>query len=147
MVENPYESPKTQPAPVEFHSPNPSQTISIAISAAQVLTGFVAGFAIWAATAPEEAWDANSLYSVFVLLAGLVSSFARPRWFYCGVIGVYFGQVLAMKLLVPVGVGAVIMPAFLAVLMFGTLPAVAGSLLGAVFGYCIELAMRRKPAK
>jgi hypothetical protein len=103
----------------------------------QITTGFMAGFAIWATTAPKEAWDANALYSVYVALAGLAASFGQPREFFWGVIGVYAGQVIALHALIPVA-GVPIMPPFLGVLLFGTLPAVAGALIGAGFGYCVQ---------
>lgn len=122
--------------------PRSSRLRSNAIAAGQVATGFASAFALWAATAPEEAWDANSLYSLCVLLAGLVASFGRPRGFYWGILGIYLGQVVAIRTLVDVS-GPPIFPLTLAVLIFGTLPAVGGAVIGAVLGYGIRRARRR----
>ena len=108
--------------------------------AGQIATGFLAGFALWAATAPKEAWDENALYSVFVALAGFVASFGRLRGFYWGVVGVYAGQVIALHLLTPL-TGVPILPAILSVLIFGTFQAIVGALVGAGIGYCVERAV------
>jgi hypothetical protein len=112
------------------------------LAAGQIATGFMAGFALWAATAPKESWDVNTLYSAYVALAGLVASFGRPRGFYWGVVGVYAGQVIALHALIP-AVGVPIMPPFIGVLLFGTLPAVGGALVGAGIGYCLERTIGR----
>jgi len=137
MEPNPYEAPKTQPeSPSGYRVTGPA---SIVIAALQIAVGFTAGFSIWAATAPQEAWDANPLYSVLVLLSGLVASFARLREFYWGIVGVYLGQVVAVYLLIPIGGGTPIMPAILSVLFMGTPPAALGALIGAGLGYSIKL--------
>jgi hypothetical protein len=135
MEENPYEAPKLPTEPIV---PAKRSRYPAAIVAAQVATGFVAGFSIWAAVAPKEAWDVNPLYyngSVFA--AGLLSSFARPRGFYWGIIGVYLGQVIAIRLLVPLETAVIMLP-FIGVLIFGTPPAAVGALIGAGIGFCIQ---------
>jgi len=137
---NPYETPKA--ADGQSVPRSSTELKSRALVAGQIATGFVAAFALWAATAPEEAWDANSYYSVLVLLAGLAASFGRPRGFYWGILGVYLGQVVAIRALVDVS-GPPIFPLTLAVLVFGTLPAVVGAIIGAVIGYGIRRARSR----
>jgi hypothetical protein len=140
MAENPYEPPKTGPESAD-HPSQPGCGPAL-LATLQIAAGFVAGFSIWAATAPQEAWDANNLYSLLVLLSGLIASFGRQRGFYWGIAGVYFGQVAALHLLIPVGGGAPIMPAFLAVLFFGTLPAAIGAFIGAGLGLATKVALK-----
>jgi hypothetical protein len=113
---------------------------TLLLSGPQIVTGFIAGFALWAATAPKEAWDANEYYSAYLALAGLAASFGQPRGFYWGVVGVYVGQVIALNALIPAA-GVPIFPSIIGVLMFGTMPAIAGALLGAGIGYCVERAV------
>jgi hypothetical protein len=132
---NPYESPKAEDGALDV--PRPVRFSQTAIAAGQVATGFAAGFALWAVTAPREAWDANPYYSIFVLLAGLVASLARPRGFLWGIVGVYLGQVVAIHLLVPAG-GVPIVPPSVGVLFCGTLPAAIGAALGGGIGYGIR---------
>jgi len=116
---------------------------SLMIAGGQVATGFVAGFSIWAAVAPEEAWDALELYSVFVLLAGMLASFGRTSGFFWGVAGVYLGQVLTIGILLPQE-GVPLMPSALGVLIFGTMPAFVGALLGAGIGFGLSRAWQQK---
>jgi len=113
------------------------------VAGGQIATGFVAGFAIWVAVAPAEAWDALDLYSVFVFAAGLLASFGRTREFYWGILGVYLGQVLAMEALLPKE-GVPLMPSVIGVLIFGTMPAVVGAILGAGIGFCLSRVWRQK---
>src|SRR5687768_10762001 len=103
------------------------------IAGGQIATGFMAGAAIWAYSAPNEAWDVNQLYSILLMLAGLVASFGRPLAFYWGVVGIYLGQVLAIHMFIPAE-GVPIMPPLLSVLIFGTVPAAVGAAVGAGIG-------------
>ena len=144
MSTNPYESSKV-PSVSAPPSPSIREGMNIGIATIQLLIGAVLGFLIWAATAPAEAWDINPLYSTCLLGAGLISSFGRRREFYWGVPGVYAGQVIAMHLLIPTG-GVPLLPAFLAVFIYGTLPALVGSLLGLGIGAILGSLLRRTPA-
>ena len=153
MEPNPYEAPKIdQPLAVSQVAVPARQGVAGAakitpamMSAGQIAIGFLAGIAIWAISAPDEAWDVNQLYSTFLLLAGLVTSFGRPRAFYWGIVGIYLGQVFAIHMLIPAA-GVPIMPPFVGVLFFGTIPAAVGATLGAGIGLCVQLVMRHTHA-
>jgi hypothetical protein len=99
--------------------------------------GAAGGFAIWAATAPNEAWDANPYYSLWLVLIGLIASFGRVKGFGWGVFGTYLGQVAAVYALIPMN-GIPIFPAVLSVALFGTPPVVVGALVGAGIGLLVS---------
>ena len=106
--------------------------LSIVIVGSQIFLGFVFGCGLWIVSAPGEAWDTNNLYSVWVFLAGLMSSCLRQRGWFWGVIGLYCGQVLGgLAVTGPHG----IMSPLIAVALFGTFQAIVGALLGAVIGW------------
>lgn len=140
LSENPYEPSKTASDLTLSDPALPGCTSIIAFG--QILSGLVLGFGIWAATAPKEAWDANPFYSVLVFVAGVAASFGRWPGFYWGIPGVYLGQLIAIHMLIPAG-RVPIFPAFAAVLMFGTLPAAVGALVGGAIGSGVT-ASRRK---
>ena len=137
MTPNPY-----QPSdlPADSRSPASAETVPTTATrlyaVQQFIAGATAGFCIWWITAPREAWDANPIYSVFVLLAGAISSLLRFRGCWWGVLGVYFGQVAGLSMLVP-HTGVPIFPAWLGVLICGTIQSVVGAALGGVVGYVL----------
>jgi len=137
MAENPYESPRIPSDRPAVSLPHPNPRADAVLAAAQLGVGSFAGFAIWAVTAPREAWDVNQFYSACVFGAGLLASLGRLRGIHWGILGVYVGQVLGLRLLVPAE-GVVIFPAIISVLLFGVPPAVAGAVVGGVAGMAIR---------
>jgi len=138
MSQNPYE-PSMLPADSKLPATAASEstTVDRVFAVKQFTIGLVAGFCIWVIAAPREAWDANPVYSAFVLSAGLMSSVLRFRGCWWGVLGVYLGQVAGLSLLVP-HTGVPIFPAWLGVLICGTIQGVAGAVLGGAAGYVIR---------
>jgi hypothetical protein len=138
---NPYEAPQFSEPPVPLHAPNQiSLEVAVALAGAQFGIGLIASFLLWALSAPREAWDVNPYYSAWLFTFGIISALPRPRTFYAGVAGIYSGQVAAIGALIPVQV-PILFPA-LAVLLLGTLPAVAGGLLGVVVSLGVTWAIR-----
>lgn len=113
------------------------------LSFAKFATGFAAGLALWAATAPGEAWD-RPFYFVWVAMAGLIATFCQSRGFYWAILGLYFGQVAALYVLIP-WAGVPIFPPMIGVLLFGTIPAFIGALIG--FGIGLHLEGNRSGAE
>jgi hypothetical protein len=137
MAENPYESPTIPSDRPAVALPQPNPRADAVLAAAHLGVGSFAGFAIWAITAPREAWDINQFYSACVFGAGLLASLGRLRGIHWGLVGVYAGQVLGLSLLIPVG-GGFVFPAVVSVLLFGMPPAVVGVVLGGVAGMAIR---------
>jgi prepilin signal peptidase PulO-like enzyme (type II secretory pathway) len=107
----------------------------------QLGVGAVLGFVIWLPTFPGEAWDRNPLYSVFVFGAGILAALVRPSTFYWGAAGVALGQTAYLQLVQSfVDRTAPMLPALLAVLIFGTFQAFAGGAIVAAVSI-----IRRKP--
>ena len=130
----------------------PSSSLVINTAVPRLLLGAVFGWAIWAAaaslTGQVEPWDSISIYySASLFVAGLASTLFRPAGWYWGPLGVYGGQVAYMWFVylprLPQG-DPVILPAPIAVALFGTVPALAGGLLGASIGFVVASAFSGK---
>jgi prepilin signal peptidase PulO-like enzyme (type II secretory pathway) len=107
----------------------------------QLGVGAFLGFVIWLPTFPGEAWDRNPLYSLFVFGAGILAALLRPTTFYWGAVGVALGQTAYLHLVQSfVDRTAPMLPALLAVLIFGTFQAFAGGAIVAAVSI-----IRRKP--
>jgi hypothetical protein len=73
-----------------------------------------------------EPWDAEgAYYPASLLLAGLLSGFIRPQYFWVHYLGVIFGQLTFMLLFVPGGPLIIVGIAFLAVYSLITLAGAA----------------------
>jgi hypothetical protein len=95
--------------------------------------GGLLGGLIWAfsmsATGHAEPWDAGGSYYVGCLVvAGCVSTLIYPRSLLYGTVGIWLGQI-AYTSFVAIPSDAVVMPAFLAVTLFGVIPAFFGGLI------------------
>ncbi len=121
----------------------------------RLLVGAVFGWAIWAASpslsGQVEPWDSlSAYYSASLFVAGLASTLFLPAGWYWGPIGVYAGQVAYMWFVylprLPQG-DPVILPAPIAVALFGTVPTFAGGLLGAGIGFVVAAAFSGKRAQ
>lgn len=143
MTINPYESSHSSGSFVRqvMTAPPISPELRGAIISVQLAIGLIAGYIIWAVSAPREAWDVNPFYSVCIFAAGLFAALLRPCSFYWAVIGIYLGQVAALYSLIPLQ--SAILPPVLGVLLLGTPQAFAGGLLGAVIGFGIQRLIRR----
>ena len=126
----------------EDKQPSSSRGLSITL---RLLLGAVFGWAIWAAspslTGQVEPWDAPpGYYSASLFVAGLVSTLFLPAGWYWGPVGVSGGQMAYMWFVyfprLPQG-DPVILPAPIAVALFGTVQTVAGGLLGAGIGFMV----------
>lgn len=96
------------------------------------MLGTVLGSALWLGfkviEGVEEAWDSTTgLYFLLLGLCGVILAVAIPKHPVAGMAGLYFGQVLYMRVALS-NAGIPIMPAAIAVLLFGLLPAVLFSL-------------------
>jgi hypothetical protein len=108
---------------------------SVVLSLLQLGVGVVLGFAIWLPTFPGEAWDRNP-YSLFVFGAGILSALVRPATFYWGAAGVALGQAAYLQFVQTfLDQTAPIFPAPLAVLIFGTIQALAGGAIVAAVSF------------
>lgn len=121
----------------------------------RLILGAVFGWAIWAAspslTGQVEPWDSISIYySASLFVAGLASTLFRPVGWYWGPVGVYGGQVAYMWFVyfpsLPQG-APFILPAPIALALFGTVQALAGGLLGAGIGFVVACAFAGKRAQ
>jgi len=147
MSQNPYE-PSPLPAwegPPPAVTPPEPKVVARRFALAQFAIGVATGFGIWGLTSGREAWDANPYYSIYVLAAGGLASLFRLRGIWWPVLGVYLGQLGGLLLLVPHTGGAIIFPAWLGVLMCGTVQAVVGAVLGGAIGSGLGW-LRRKAA-
>lgn len=104
--------------------------------------GFLFGWNIWLAspfiTGQPEPWDAQGwYYSVTTFVAGAVSATMWDRKAWQGPLSVYIGQVTFCWVFLSRGVP--ILPAPIAIAVFGTLQLSAG----ATLGWAIRLAIRK----
>lgn len=105
------------------------------------IIGAVFGWMIWWAsplwTGEIEPWDSlGSYYSISLVAAGLISTLFWPNGWQWGPIGIYAGQV-AYMLLAYDPVGAAILPALIAVGLFGTVQSVVGGIMGMGIGLAV----------
>jgi hypothetical protein len=98
-------------------------------------TGLILGSCIWAFspwfTGKSEPWDSSSLYyDGSLAAAGLLAAAVCPRFWWLGAMGIYFGQVGYMELVL-LGMlrpgDPAIMPSYLGVAIFGFAPAFIAS--------------------
>jgi hypothetical protein len=127
---NPYESPS-----IAATGSAETATRLTRLATLRFLIGFFGGAGLWSLSFPKEAWDANPLFTPCLLLIGIAASMLKPKGLYFGAAGIYLGQLAFIYVFLPT---AGIFPVPLAVLLFATLPAVLGCLLGGAVGWMIK---------
>ncbi len=119
---------------------SPATIASPVFAVARVIFGVALGWAIWAlspsVTGEAEPWDSMTpYYSGSLFIVGLLSSLLGRSGFYWGPIGIYIGQAAFLSMANPQGG---IIPAPIAVALFGTIQPLIGALLGSGFRYMLK---------
>ena len=102
----------------------------------QIAIGFVLGWLIWAMsvkiTGHIEPWDSDlPIYSAYLVISGFLTATIEPKYFWIGPVFIYFGQ-LVFTVFSYNAHGAVILPPFISLLIFGSVQGFVGAGIGFV---------------
>ena len=128
--------------------------LMLVLMLAPAFAGFAVGWSIWAfskaVTGAVEPWDASGSYYWWCLAAGgFLCALVCPRCWFLAPLGIYVGQIAYMETIYGPSLrpgDPVFLPAFIAVAVFGMLPALVGAVLAFVVYLLVRFGRRRLAA-